>query len=494
MDKITNSFSSTLILPTRIDHLHPLLAYTQELGKIVGFLDKGQHELELAVEEIVTNIIEHGFENNNQETFQVNFEITPNKIMIKFIEKGLPFDPTTLPNYSPEQASKDNTRGLGIYLARKFVDDISFRYLGRHGKEITLTKHLEQQTFIPNIVTEESEKKAPTDVKYQIRRVQPEDGIPVARCAYRAYGYSYADHTYDPALLMEQNNSGSLISLVARAENNEDDEEALGYGDLRIYGEIAEIESLFIKPEYRSTRIFYKLALALVEQSRVHNLFGHFCLSVTSHIITQKGARFMGLADCGILLGFMPETEFKSMDVQSHHRVSVDLAFGILKDRSPIPIYPPANHRTMIEKIYTNLKVPFIMDDCTTSVPVPQEPSIYDLEIQSDMNIAILRLSSYGPDAAAIIKEQTSQCFRQAIDVIYLYLDLQHPATAHITVEAEKIGFFFAGVLPSGIEGKDALILQNLTVTLDWDEIKLATPFARELLTYIREESDRIGH
>ncbi len=486
----SSSVSSTLILPTRLDHLYPLLAYTRELTKIVGFSNKEQQELELAVEEIVTNIIQHGFENNNQETYQMNFEISATKIVVIFSEKGLPFDPSALPHYSPEQSS-DDTKGLGIYLARQFADDITFRYLGRHGKETILTKYLrQQQTVIQNAVTEEPVNKSTTTSNYQIRLFQPEDGIPVARCAYRAYGYSYADHVYDPAQLIEQNKTGSLISLVVRSE---DDEEALGYGDLRLYGEIAEYESIFIKPEYHSTRIFYKLALAVIEQSRLRNLFGHFCLSVTSHIVSQKAARFMGMADCGILLGFMPETNFKFRSVQTNHRVSVALAFGALKDRMPVTIYPPANHRDMIANIYSTLKIAFTIDDDTRRVLTPQESTVYDLEIQSDMNIAILRLSSYGSDAAYIIKEQTTNCCRQAMDVIYLYLDLQHPAVSSLTVEAEKLGFFFAGVLPAGLEGQDTLILQYLNASLDWDEIKLATPFSHELLAYVRQESERIA-
>jgi len=491
MNVMTDLISSTLLLPTRLDHLHPFLAYTRELAKTSGFSNKEQYELELAVEEIFTNIIQHGFENNSQETFQVTFEITSTKIVVKFSEKGLPFDPAALPHYSPQQAT-ETTKGLGIYLAQKFVDDITFRYLGRNGKETILTKLLrQQQTLIQDAVAEAPMNKPVTDVKYQIRRFQPEDAIPVARCAYRAYGYSYADHVYDPAQLIEQNNSGSLVSLVVRAE---DDDEALGYGDLRLYGEIAEVESIFIKSEYRSTRIFHKLLLALLEESHSRNLFGYFCLSVTNHIISQKAARFMGLADCGILLAFMPETDFKSMAVQSHHRISVALAFRTFKDRMPVTLYPPAGHREVITKIYSALKVPFVLPDCTESVPACQEATVYNLEFQSDMNIAILRLTAYGPDATAIIREQTTQCCRQAIDAIYLYLDLQHPAAIDLTVEAEKIGFFFAGVLPAGLENQDTLILQYLNTPIAWEDIKLATPFAHELLAYIRQESDRIGH
>lgn len=492
MDINTTAISSSLNLPTRLDHLHPLLAYTRELASSVGFTNTEQHELELAVGEIATNIIQHGFENNNQQTFQVNFEITASKIAVKFFEKGLPFDPATLPHYSPEQAA-DNTEGLGIYLAQKFTDDITFRYLGQHGKEIILTKYLKhQQLLIHDLVTKTPVDIDVTNIKYQIRLFQPKDSIPVARCAYRAYGYSYAaTHIYDPAQLIDQNNTGSLISIVATDENNE---EVLGYGDLRLYGEIAEMESIFVAPEYRSTRIFYKIILALTEESISRKLLGQFSLTVTSHLIAQKAGRLRKFMDCGILLNFMPETNFKSMSIEASHRVSVVVQFGLLKDRMPVTIYVPDNHREIIEKIYNTLKLPFIMDNNINNSLTFQQTTIYDLDIQADTNIGILRFSSYGADATTLIREQTTHCCRKMVDVIYLYLNLQNPATSWVVREAEQMGFFFAGILPGGIDKQDALILQYLNTPVAWDTIKLLTPFAHELLDYVHQESDRIGH
>lgn len=492
MDIDTISISSSLNLPTRLDHLHPLLAYTRELANSVGFSNTQQHQLELAVGEIATNIIQHGFENNNQQTFQVNFEITPSKMVVRFFEKGLPFDPTTLPHYSPEQAAF-TTEGLGIYLVQKVTDDITFRYLGQHGKEIILTKYLRhQQLLIHDLIAKTPVDIDVTNVNYQIRLFQAKDSIPVARCAYRAYGYSYAaTHIYDPAQLIDQNNTGSLISIVATDGNNE---EVLGYGDLRIYGEIAEMESIFVAPEYRSTRIFYKIILALTAESISRQLLGQFSLTVTSHLIAQKAGRLRKFMDCGLLLNFMPETNFKSMSIEASHRVSVVVQFGLLKDRMPVTIYVPDNHRTIIEKIYSTLTLPVIIAATTKSPLEFHQSTVYNLEIQSDTNIGILRFSSYGPDAATLIKEQTIHCCRKSIDVIYLYLNAQHPAVSSIVTEAEQIGFFFASVLPGGIDKQDALILQYLNTPVAWDDIKLLTPFAHELLDYIRQESDRIGH
>ena len=144
MAETKESISSSLAIPARLDHLGPVLAYARELAESAGFAKQERDELELAIDEIFTNIVQHGYEFNAGETFQVRFEVSAAKYTVTFAEKGLPFDPATLPQYTPEHAA-DCTRGLGIFLARKLVDEVTFRYLGRQGKETVLVKRFRQQ-------------------------------------------------------------------------------------------------------------------------------------------------------------------------------------------------------------------------------------------------------------------------------------------------------------------------------------------------------------
>ena len=56
-----------------------------------------------------------------------------------------------------------------------------------------------------------------------------------------------------------------------------------------------------------------------------------------------------------------------------------------------------------------------------------------------------------------------------------------------MTAEFEKMGFFFAGILPLALVG-DALILQYLNnVRIDYDKIVLYTEEARQIRDYVRE-------
>jgi hypothetical protein len=70
--------------------------------------------------------------------------------------------------------------------------------------------------------------------------------------------------------------------------------------------------------------------------------------------------------------------------------------------------------------------------------------------------------------------------------VISLYLKLSDPLTSYLTDEFEKMGFFFAGILPGALAGGDALILQYLNnVPIDYEKIQLDSDAGKHLLDYI---------
>ena len=122
--------ASTLSVPSRIDHLRPVLAFARELSMLAGFSPVDRGELELALEESFTHVVVQGFEMTSQENFQIVFELTAKGMNVTFLEKGLPFDLAEIPPYSPMSGEAD-MRGIGLFLARKAVDKFEFSYMGK---------------------------------------------------------------------------------------------------------------------------------------------------------------------------------------------------------------------------------------------------------------------------------------------------------------------------------------------------------------------------
>jgi anti-sigma regulatory factor (Ser/Thr protein kinase) len=101
-----------------------------------------QNLVPLAIEELVTNCIQYGYDDANEHTIVIILSINDQNLTIKVIDDGHPFNPLTAP--PPDFSVQVQDRpvgGLGIYLLRKLADHIA--YERRDGtNRLTLTKRM----------------------------------------------------------------------------------------------------------------------------------------------------------------------------------------------------------------------------------------------------------------------------------------------------------------------------------------------------------------
>ena len=82
----------------------------------------------LAIEEIVTNIIKYGYDDTAPHTISVNLTLFPDTIRLHLKDDGHPFDPLQTPEpniHVPLDQSK--LGGLGLHLVRETVSRIAYR-------------------------------------------------------------------------------------------------------------------------------------------------------------------------------------------------------------------------------------------------------------------------------------------------------------------------------------------------------------------------------
>ncbi|MDD1695894.1 MAG: cache domain-containing protein [Methanoregula sp.] len=116
----------------------------REIPKISALLDERMHtygfdseeilDTQLAVEESVTNVINHGYKKPGGEII-VSCRISPDRIEVQITDAAPRFDPLAVPE--PELDSSIEEReigGLGVFLIRKVMDETSYRY--ESGKNI----------------------------------------------------------------------------------------------------------------------------------------------------------------------------------------------------------------------------------------------------------------------------------------------------------------------------------------------------------------------
>ena len=115
-------------------------AKTENLDKVLAFVDQHleergcavqvQMQIDVAVEELFVNIAQYAYAPDiGVVTIRVELEEAPSVVVITFIDKGIPYNP--LAKEDPDitlSAEERQIGGLGIYMVKKSMDDMSYEY------------------------------------------------------------------------------------------------------------------------------------------------------------------------------------------------------------------------------------------------------------------------------------------------------------------------------------------------------------------------------
>jgi serine/threonine-protein kinase RsbW len=471
-------------LPNELPYLPLAQSFVREAAAHFGFDGASLSQIELAVEEAVANVMQHGYDAEESRTFDIICEHLPGGIRVIIHEMGMPFDPSRIPEYRPGEPA-----GMGVFLMKAMMDDCSFHNLGPLGKETHLIKYLPgpageagvreaQPTGEPAVIAQK--------INYSVRRMREEEAIEISRCAYKSHGYSFFDdHIYYPERLVELNRSGELISAVAVTEDNV----FMGHaGLLYQYPEdrIAELTFVFVNVEYRGQGALNRLQDFLVATPKPRDLDGIYAYAVANHVFTQKSLVRGGFRDCGILLATSPMSwKFKGIPGDPSQRISVVLAFKYMETPRRLTLYAPAHHRDIVARLYRNLGVEHDFATPSLAAPVAGAPEVLS-SVNHAESCAEIFVARYGDGVVREVHKLLRGFCLQQVAAINLFLSLEDPATFLLTQEFEKLGFFFAGILPRARVG-DSLILQYLNnVDLDYSKIAAYTEAAKEILAYIQ--------
>lgn len=499
-----------IVVPASLEYLAPLQRLVDELAAKIGFEKMAREEIQLGFEEAFANVVEHAFDPGEEASFEVRLRAVPLGMEIVVHDEGLPFDPGLVPEYAPEHLKASSLpegqkeSGLGIFLMRHLMDEVAFINLGRKGKETRLIKYLPRKS-VQELSHEEElaawempieEKTAvsvspPERIAYSIRLLEPRDAVEVARCAYRAYGYSYPNpHIFFPDRVVDLNARGILVSALAVAP----DGDIMGHTALEVPsddpGAPVEIGMAFVKPAYRGQGCLRDLTTFLLDEARRRGFGGAFVQSVTTHPASQKAARSVGFRECGLFIGAYPETmNFKKLGGEVGQRLSLVLAFLPLVAFPAETLHCPPRHGRMLERLFSELGMQPRM-----ALPRGLHP---DLELspgQGEMRVSVteataaaeITLVTLGTETQGAIRAVVRQLCRKKIEFISLRLPLRDPATPFLCDALEEEGFFFAGILPHASRGPFLLLQYLNNQIIDYGRIKIASDVAEELLSYVR--------
>ena len=130
------------VLLNDLRQIRPLNDFIKEFLERFGVEKSFARRLQLAVEEVVTNVVSYAYSPGT--TGDISVEAFANERRLKFIisDEGVAFDPTTVANADTSLAIEDRPiGGLGILLTRGLVDSVNYERL--NGRNVlTLRKNI----------------------------------------------------------------------------------------------------------------------------------------------------------------------------------------------------------------------------------------------------------------------------------------------------------------------------------------------------------------
>lgn len=130
-----------LNIDAEVSNLDKVLAFVDEKLESYGCLPKTQMQIDIAVEEIFVNIASYAYNpEKGSAAISVETQEDPLAVIITFTDGGVPYDPLKKPDPDVTlSAEKRQIGGLGIYMVKKSMDNVTYEY--KDGKNIlTITK------------------------------------------------------------------------------------------------------------------------------------------------------------------------------------------------------------------------------------------------------------------------------------------------------------------------------------------------------------------
>ncbi|MCF8366134.1 MAG: SpoIIE family protein phosphatase [Bacteroidales bacterium] len=135
LDKVMNKKEDKhLNIENRIDEIHKVENFIEQLCEEwnIGFAE--MHKVNLAMEEIVSNIINYGFRDDKNHTIEISASYESEVLKLTIVDDAIAFNPLEHqdPNDMDKSIEEREIGGLGIFFVKKMMDRVEYRHESNH--------------------------------------------------------------------------------------------------------------------------------------------------------------------------------------------------------------------------------------------------------------------------------------------------------------------------------------------------------------------------
>lgn len=129
-----------LTLAATVENIETVTEFVNEQLEALGCPMKAQMQIDVAIDELFGNIAQYAYHPEEGEaTVRVEVTEEPPSVIITFIDGGVPYDPLAAAEPDTTLSAEERTMGgLGIFMVKKSMDEIAYRY--ENGKNILMIR------------------------------------------------------------------------------------------------------------------------------------------------------------------------------------------------------------------------------------------------------------------------------------------------------------------------------------------------------------------
>ncbi len=138
-----NPFHFDLTIESDFSNLATVADFIEKAAEASGLDDKAAYKVQMAVDEAVTNVIEHAYRGRSDGKIQISCEQFRNEFVVVIQDHGLPFDSSRIPTPRTKgPLSRRSVGGLGIFFMKKLMDKVEYSSSAEGGNRVRMVKKI----------------------------------------------------------------------------------------------------------------------------------------------------------------------------------------------------------------------------------------------------------------------------------------------------------------------------------------------------------------
>ena len=318
---------------------------------------------------------------------------------------------------------------------------------------------------------------------------RPDDADGVASLFLKVYGEAYPIKTFiDPDKLREENAAGRTISSVAKTGKGE----IIGHNAIFRSAPspvIFEAGAGVVDRAYRGGQgIFTQLNLHGVSMAKAFGVSAIFGEPVCNHPFAQQMGRRINTISRALEIDLLPAEAYVK-EKSSSGRVAALFNFATVISR-PHRVFLPDLYVEALKFCYEELDDERQFDLADQAIPAEASTCINN-QFFDFAKVARLSVWEAGSDFGRRLADQEAASVQQGAVVIQLWLKMTCPWLGEVVSLANRMGYFFGGVLLRWFDD-DGLLLQKVVHKPNFEGIVLHYDRGKTIYDLVRADWLRV--